>query len=191
MRRRDADYRSYAELASAQVEGMDYHVRMQRRAESAVAIVAPHGGGIEAGTSEVARALAGTDFNLYLFEGIRPSGNYAALHLTSHRFDEPRCLAMLSDCERVVAIHGCSGESPQALLGGLDTELKEMICQAIGAAGIDARPDGHRFPALDPQNVCNRGRRGIGVQIELSDPLRLQQVNRAMVDAIRSVLLAL
>src|ERR1700751_5506986 len=90
------------------------------RPDSSVAVLAPHGGAIEAGTSEIACAVAGSEFNLYVFEGIRESGNYAALHLTSHRFDEPRCLALLSACDHVITVHGCRGEIPRVLLGGLD-----------------------------------------------------------------------
>src|ERR1700758_2770914 len=157
MTRHDGDYGCYADLAMAQVEGADFNVRVRPRPESSVAVLAPHGGAIEAGTSEIACAVAGSEFNLYLFEGIRPSGNYAALHLTSHRFDEPRCLALLASCEHVVAIHGCRGDTPQALLGGLDIGLKALIHEAIGSAGIEASLVGHPFPAVDPRNICNRG----------------------------------
>jgi phage replication-related protein YjqB (UPF0714/DUF867 family) len=191
MSRRDAGYGCYADLAKAQVEGTDFNVRVQRKPESGVAILAPHGGGIEAGTSEIARQVAGSEFNLYLFEGIRPSGNYAALHLTSHRFDEPRCLALLSGCDHVVAIHGCRGEVPQALLGGLDVGLKARIHAAIGSAGIETSLMDHPFPAVDPRNICNRGRRGAGVQVELTSALRLEEYNDGIVTAIRSVLLML
>jgi len=191
MSRHDAGYGCYADLARAQVEGADFNVRVQRRPGSAVAILAPHGGGIEAGTSEIARAVAGSEFNLYLFEGIRVSGNYAALHLTSHRFDEPRCLSLLTACDHVIAIHGCRGEARQALLGGLDVRLKERIGDAIGGAGIETRLDGHRFHAVHPRNICNRGRRRAGVQIELTSALRLATFHSAVVTAIRSVLLML
>lgn len=98
------------------------------------------------------------DFNLYLFEGIRRAGNYAALHLTSHRFDEPRCLELLSCCDHVVAIHGCEGHAQQALVGGLDEPLKATIGQAIAEFGVETRLRGHPFPATDPKNICNRGR---------------------------------
>jgi phage replication-related protein YjqB (UPF0714/DUF867 family) len=191
MSRRDAGYGCYADLAKARVEGADFNVCVHRRPRSAIAILAPHGGGIEAGTSEIARAVAGCEFNLYLFEGIRRHGNYAELHLTSHRFDEPRCLRLLSACDHVVAIHGCRGDHPSALLGGLDTGLKASIHEAIGAVGIDAQLTGHPFPAVDPRNICNRGRRGAGVQVELTSALRLQQFNHAIVTAIRSALLVL
>jgi phage replication-related protein YjqB (UPF0714/DUF867 family) len=188
MRRHDAGYGCYADLAKAQVEGADFNVCVQRRPESAVAILAPHGGAIEAGTSEIARAIAGSEFNLYLFEGIRPSGNYAALHLTSHCFDEPRCLELLSSCDHVVTIHGCRGTTPQAFLGGLDLGLKKLISDAIAAFGIESHLLGHPYHAVHPHNICNRGRRGAGVQIELTSALRLRKANRGIVSAIRAVL---
>lgn len=154
-------------------------------------MIAPHGGSIEQYTSDIALAVAGQNFNLYLFEGIRRSGNYAALHLTSHRFDEPRCLALLAQCDHVIAFHGCGGETQQSLVGGLDKPLKAAIAQAISALGIDTRLEGHRFPATDPMNICNRGRRGVGVQVEMTMPLRLQGPRDALAGAIRSVLLTL
>ncbi|MFX4608957.1 poly-gamma-glutamate hydrolase family protein, partial [Acinetobacter baumannii] len=92
----------YAELSSAHREGIDYHVTVERRG-SGVAIVAPHGGRIERGTSEVARAIAGNDFDLYLFEGALPTMNFEMLHITSTRFDEPRALALIADCDAVLA----------------------------------------------------------------------------------------
>lgn len=130
-----ASYMGYANLAGEQVEGTDYQVYVRANTQSSVAVIAPHGGGIERYTTEIARAIAGDDFNLYVFDGVRRSGNYAALHLTSHRFDEPRCLELLSGCDHVVAIHGCSGDAQQALVGGLDTGLKAIVAQSIGALG--------------------------------------------------------
>lgn len=191
MRRADGQYACYAALAAAHVEGSDFQVRIRRSPDSRIAILAPHGGAIEAGTSEIARAVAGMEFNLYLFEGLRESGNYAALHLTSHRFDEPRCLALLADCDQVIAIHGCRGDAPEALLGGLDRTLTREIGGAIAASGVEARLAGHRYPAVHPHNICNRGRLGAGVQIELTTALRLRPANEAIVTAIRSVLLTL
>ena len=188
MRRDDAGYGCYADLARAQLEGADFKVCVQRRPESGVAILAPHGGAIEAGTSEIARAVAGAEFNLYLFEGIRPSGNYAALHLTSHCFDEPRCLSLLSACDHVVTIHGCRGKAPRALLGGLDLGLKKLISDALAAVGIESHLAGHPYHAVHPRNICNRGRRGAGVQIELTSALRLRKSNCSIVSAIRAVL---
>jgi len=99
-------YRGFADLAKHQVRGKDYEIIVSRRPPSRVAVVAPHGGRIEPRTSEIARAIAADEFNLYLFEGIRSSKNYTALHLTSHFFDEPECLVLIAQSPFVVAIHG-------------------------------------------------------------------------------------
>jgi len=186
-----AGYRDYADLADEQIEGTDYKVHLRANAQSSIAVIAPHGGGIERYTSEIARAIAGDDLNLYVFEGIRRSQNYAALHLTSHRFDEPRCLELLSNCDHVVAIHGCGGEAQQALVGGLDGGLKAVVAQSIAALGVQTLLVDHPFPATDPMNICNRGRRRVGVQIEMTMSLRLRGPRDALSAAIRSVLLAL
>ena len=186
-----AGYRGYADLVDQQVEGTDYKVHLRANAQSSVAVIAPHGGGIERYTSEIARAIADDDFNLYVFEGIRPPENYAALHLTSHRFDEPRCLELLAGCDHVVAIHGCGGEAQRALVGGLDVGLKAVVAQSIAALGVETLLADHPFPAVDPMNICNRGRRGVGVQIEMTMLLRRQGPRDALCAAIRSVLLAL
>jgi len=184
-------YKGFRDLAKVQVEGSDYRVHVRTNARSSVAVIAPHGGSIEQYTSDIASAVADADFNLYLFEGIRPVGNYAALHLTSHKFDEPRCLELLSNCDHVIAIHGCRGEKQQALVGGLDEPLKSSLAQAIAGLGIDTRLHGHQFPATEPKNICNRGRRGVGVQIEMTMALRRQVPLEAISAALRSVLLAL
>lgn len=181
-------YAGFSDLARAQVDGVDYRVVVCPNPSSSVAVIAPHGGSIEKGTSEIARAIAGESFNLYLLEGIRDVENYARLHLTSHKFDEPRCLNLISSCDHVVSIHGCKGEESQVFLGGCDASLKASIALATSELGIDVRTEGHSFPALDPMNICNRGRSNSGVQIELSSAFRLHGPHVEFVDAIRAVL---
>ncbi len=111
-------YTGYADLASQQVRGKDFEIEVLSRPESNLAILAPHGGTIERGTSQIAQAIAGNYFNLYLFEGIKPSKNYEFLHLTSHLFDEPQCMALISEVQTVVAIHGCNGKEEKVFLMG-------------------------------------------------------------------------
>jgi len=86
-------YPNFAALARSQRSGIDYRV-LVRRAEPAFAVIAPHGGGIEPGTSEIADAIAGEKHSCYEFEGLKPSGN-SVLHITSTHFDEPMCLTVL------------------------------------------------------------------------------------------------
>ena len=64
------NFRSFADLAAAYERDRDYRVVLVPRHGSTAAIVAPHGGSIEAHTSDIARDIAGQDFNLYLFEGL-------------------------------------------------------------------------------------------------------------------------
>ena len=181
-------YRNFADLARAQLRGRDYEISVRRKSESRVAVIAPHGGEIENGTSEIAAAIAADDHNLYLFEGIRPSRNYFSLHLTSHLFDEPECLELISTCSTVIAIHGCGGAQPKVLLGGRDAALRDQLAAALAAQHIDAATSGHRFPASQLSNVCNRGARRKGVQIELTDPLRRFPAATAVVATTRAVL---
>jgi len=49
--------RGYADLARQQVEGTDYKVHVRANAQSSIAVIAPHGGGIEGYTSDIARAI--------------------------------------------------------------------------------------------------------------------------------------
>ncbi|HMJ49200.1 MAG TPA: poly-gamma-glutamate hydrolase family protein [Burkholderiales bacterium] len=184
-------YRSYSELAQHEVEGIDFRRAVFRRAFSAVAVIAPHGGKIESRTSEIARAIAGEDFNLYLFEGIKKRGNYAALHVTSRRFDEPSCLELLSTCSFVIAIHGCVGRDERVLLGGLDHSLKDKVTAEIREIGIDVQNDGHHFLATDLSNICNRGQSCKGVQLELTKALRRSANAQRVAEAVRAALLPL
>ncbi len=150
-----SSYRGYADLARAQTEGEDYRVLARQVAASSIAVIAPHGGRIEQYTSDIARGVADGDFNLYSFEGIRQSRNYSALHLTSHRFDEPRCLELISKCDHVVAIHGCGGDDQKVLIGGLDGPLKLAIKEAMHGIGVDVQSEDHPFPVENSKSVPN------------------------------------
>jgi phage replication-related protein YjqB (UPF0714/DUF867 family) len=177
---------SYDDLARNYVEDVDYAVRVTKREQSRVAVLAPHGGRIEGRTSEIARLIAGDDHSLYLFEGLRPTGdNFDCLHLASRYFDEPRALDLIADCDTVVAVHGYAASGPDVLLGGLNERLKRDIAQALAEAGISYQMDGHRFPGTQPRNICNRGRSGEGVQLELSEDLRKAGDWAGLADALR------
>lgn len=183
------DFRSFADLAAAYDEGADYRITRVPRLGSTVGIVAPHGGRIEAHTAEIAAAIAGAEFSLYALEGIRSTGNYAALHLTSHYFDEPGCLELLATCDDVVAIHGCRVDGEVVLVGGLDNDLAAELGALMTEAGLECYLDGHEFPGTHPNNICNRGRRGVGVQLELSVAFRESSPHkRKLVAAVRAAL---
>jgi len=181
-------YGDFAALAHGEQAGIDYCIKLLERAPSKVSILAPHGGSIERRTSAIATAIAEDNFNLYLFEGTDPAGSFEVLHITSHRFDEPQCLNLISRCDTVVAIHGCSGDDRTVMLGGLDQPLIADLKAAIQPTGVQVLSGNHRYPGTHKQNICNRGRSGRGVQIELTDALRGSAQEGEVVTAIRSVL---
>jgi len=183
------DLRCYGDLARRYVEDVDYAVHVTPRGGSQVAVLAPHGGRIEGRTSEIARLIAGDDHGLYLFEGLRTTGdNFDCLHLASHNFDEPRALDLISRCGTVIAVHGYAAPGPDVLLGGLNQRLKNKIAHVLGESGFSYLTDGHRFPGSHPRNICNRGRSGEGVQLELSERFRKTGDWAAFAYAMRTVL---
>lgn len=202
-------YANFAELARKEVAGVDYRILL-RRATSSFAIVAPHGGGIEPGTSEIADAIAEEDLSsevnlsFYSFEGIKSEGN-SDLHITSTHFDEPMCLTLICESDVVITIHGeHSEEDGQGVfIGGLDERLGRRIGRALRAAGFNVGK--HKDPDLqgiEPANLCNRGKARAGVQLELSRNVRRQMFSsltregrkttkppfRKFVKALRSVI---
>lgn len=164
-------YPSFAHLSRCEREGRDYRIRW-RMGGSGIAIVAPHGGGIERGTSEVADGIAGREHGFYAFEGLKTAGNHV-LHLTSDRFDEPQALGLVRGVRALITIHGAKGREPAAYLGGLDLGLRERIAEALIGAGFLALDDpSPTRQGRSPSNICNRCVSGRGVQLELSYGLR-------------------
>jgi phage replication-related protein YjqB (UPF0714/DUF867 family) len=158
-----------------------------------VAVVAPHGGKIETGTSEVAAAIAADRHSLYRFEGCKKANN-RGLHITSTKFNEPRCLDLIAASDTVIAVHGLKGHVERVDVGGLDAKLRDRIAANLQRAGFKTgivTTGSHA--AIDRNNICNRGRSRAGVQLEITralrdalktDDARLQVFARAVQDAI-------
>lgn len=163
-------YKNFAELNAVEKNGLSFRLQVKDR-RTAWAVIAPHGGGIEPGTTEIARAIAGWSFSLYTFDGIRNSGN-ELLHLTSTSFDEPSGLKLIQASEHILAIHGCGGSEPVVYVGGLDDEFGDKIMISLRDIGFGAVRATTQFQGIQPENICNRGRTGRGVQLEISEGLR-------------------
>ncbi|MFC4061661.1 poly-gamma-glutamate hydrolase family protein [Planomonospora corallina] len=166
-------YAGYAELAAREVEGRDYR-REQRFPRGATAAhIAIHGGGIEPPTTQLADRAARTGRHAYYsFTAIKPSGN-RDLHITAHRFDEPRALRLVARTGRTVSWHGMSGARPTTYVGGRDTALIARITAELRAAGFTvARSVPAGLAGRNPRNIANRNRRGKGVQLEISSGQR-------------------
>ena len=155
------------------------------------AIIAPHGGGIEPGTSELCLAVAGYHpamlpetppgrghHDYWMFEGLRPADN-DKLHVTSTGCDDPVALSLCGGSLHALSLHGfepdpgttgwCSSGAPRR------RTLRLALRDALEQAGFKAVATGNwtgssmaTSTATSSTAPCSRR----GVQLELSLPLR-------------------
>lgn len=174
-------YRDFSALFAAESKGLAYRFDIRDRGGNWL-VMAPHGGKIESGTSAIAQAIAGEDRSFYAFEGIKPQNNYPDLHITSDRYDEPQAVELAMRADRIVAVHGRKDKQPHVedgettWVGGLDLGRKQKTVDELQQAGFKAIVADVSMRGLEPNNICNRGRSGEGVQLEIPKSLRDQLV---------------
>ena len=137
-------------------------------------IIAPHGGNIEPGTSELASHIAGDEHSYYSFMGLKAKGNQG-LHITSDRFDETKALEMVAAAQTAVTIHGAKEDAPAIYIGGLNRPLIAALSAEINRVGfpVSTRVP-TRFGGERPGNICNKCRSKRGVQLEITHGVRLK-----------------
>jgi phage replication-related protein YjqB (UPF0714/DUF867 family) len=192
----------YADTANL-TEGIDWarRFRIHERLDDSpartaagprTAILAPHGGGIERGTSELCLAVAGhhpanlpvtppagVTYDYWMFEGIREAGN-ADLHVTSTGCDDLVAVPLCAGALGALSLHGFKPENVNrppdeqvVFVGGCDDLLRDLLLEALGDVDLPVEAAGKG--ELDGDSVCNivnRTLRGRGAQLELSEPLR-------------------
>ncbi|MFF7587816.1 poly-gamma-glutamate hydrolase family protein [Kitasatospora purpeofusca] len=188
----------------ALAEGVDYGRRSRRHlvddqnpaARAGIVrttVIAPHGGGIEGGTSELCLAVAGYHpadlaptpaagpvHDFWMFEGLRSSGN-SALHVTSTHCDDTVARAMCAGSLNVLSLHGCTAAqagleagAAAVLVGGLNPTFRQYLMEQFAAAGIRAvtASGEEEIAGISPENICNRSLLGMGAQLETTTELR-------------------
>jgi len=161
-------FKTYAEFVKKTREGVDWRATPYER-QSNILVAAPHAGRAEPYTGQIAKAIAGAAYSLYLFETLS-----AGLHVTSHRFQEPRALDLASRHSKVLTIHGCDNRrsaSCDVFVGGLDKDLCNAVMTELRRAGFGVAVD-RWTPGKQTLNICNRGSSGVGVQLEINRRLR-------------------
>ncbi|MEC1943209.1 poly-gamma-glutamate hydrolase family protein [Bacillus velezensis] len=168
-------YRNFEEL-KANESPFNFSV-FSKEQDTDVLILAPHGGGIEGGTSELAKELSEA-YSTYLFEALKIPGAFD-LHLTSTNFDEPRALEMLQEHEFTLSLHGYASNVEHVLVGGTDRNKAEAITRTLNNAGYSAEllDEGTRLSGSSPNNVANKNKSGKSIQLELSTGLRKSMFN--------------
>ena len=164
-------YIDFASLSAVEKEDVDFKI-FAKDVDSSILIAAPHGGGIEQGTSEIALSISDGIHKCYCFEGIKAKENYKILHITSTNFDEPKCIAMCQNSNTVVTIHGTKDNNEKIFIGGLHIPLKSAIITKLCSEGFNAVDDTTGHSGQDIRNLCNKGITNKGVQIEISKGLR-------------------
>lgn len=189
-------------------EGVDYARRWHRGGASdnsyteriafsaRTTVIAPHGGGIEPGTSELCLAIAGFDpatpgstppapaggptYDYWMFEGLRGSGN-GELHVTTTHCDDGIATALCGGAMNVLALHGCTpadagldAGAEAIMIGGGNQLFTALLREELAAAGFDARDaaDVKALAGVSPENIVNRDLLGGGGQLEITTPLR-------------------
>lgn len=189
---------------STLTEGVDYGRRFRRhmiddQSPSArtpfvrTTVIAPHGGGIEGGTSELCCAVAGYHpadlapapavgpvHDFWMFEGLRPSNN-SPLHVTSTHCDDPVARSMCAGSLNVLSLHGCSAAqagleagAQAVLVGGLNATFRQYLMEEFAQAGVRAvtASGEEEIAGISPENICNRSLLGMGAQLETTTDLR-------------------
>lgn len=166
-------YASYTDLAASETEGVDYERRSVPVTDATWCAIAIHGGGIEPGSGEVARAVGAGLMAHYEFAGIKPSGN-SDLHVTSTNFDEPTAQGIVTSSRRCLSMHGYSGTAglAETSIGGLDSAMVARVSSALTRAGFRVITAAQEINGSDAANICNKTTISAGVQVEMSNALR-------------------
>jgi phage replication-related protein YjqB (UPF0714/DUF867 family) len=155
--------------------------------ETDTIVLAIHGGGIEAGTSELALAVAGLHpatlvpaadglgaHDVWLFEGLLGTGN-GRLHVTASNYDDPIATELVQNSRRCISLHGCTDAQAKGKVqvGGLDCDLRALVLEELAKAGIAAQRA--TDPLLDgslPDNIGNKTTVGGCAQLEMGTSFR-------------------
>jgi phage replication-related protein YjqB (UPF0714/DUF867 family) len=190
----DSNTALYADTVNC-VEGRDYGRRyrrhpvldldpIERTGLPRTAVIAPHGGGIEFGTSELCLAIAGYDpahpdlaptsepvHDYWMFEGRRSGADgvsaedNSVLHVTSTHCDDPVARSLCAGALNALALHGCKAaqidpafgpEVRAVLVGGRSDELRSYLREELGKlAGAFIVVDGRDHPTLSGTSPWN------------------------------------
>ena len=165
-------------LLEGERDGVDYEIEINQR-NSSVVVLAIHGGAIEPGTDVLARAVAGESFSFYAFRSLDPTKGRLH-HVTSHRFDEPQCLALVKRSRIALSIHGHDGAPPWVFPGGRNAAFRKVVMDALITKEVPVRFS-PRLMGLHPRNVVNLPE-AAGVQIEFTWGLRSELISPLSVD---------
>ena len=137
--------------------------------ESWLTVVAPHGGSIESLTERIANDIAGTDYNLFVFEGLRAKGS--ELHVTSHKFRDPELHDLQKISTMSLSVHGKASDDKFIWVGGLNYIVRDKVIAQLVQHGFRAERGVYPYAGEHPGNFVNLTA-DHGVQLEISEAER-------------------
>lgn len=193
--------------------GRDYSTTIIQQGADVV-VVSFHGGGIEAGSSELATEVADKfGWSHYSFTA-HPTSSclggqsvFARMHITATNFDDPEAVSLVTSHKKAIAIHGYSnsrGNSKGTIcVGGANSAQGAEFINYMGqhkasAAGYSLTPVNAAagkssacsgLTGTASKNLVNRTAAGQGgLQLEMSDALKVDLLNQsAQFDGLRTV----
>jgi len=168
---------SVNEIKTIYVQDQDYSIEYLDR-DSDVTILAIHSGGIEGGTGEIAKEIANQgNYNYFLFNGLLNNQTDGpanlALHITSSKFSFEECDKLLEKTNITISVHGADEADAFSYIGGLDTDLKNLIKMQLRSAGFVIPQEIRKgLEGVSSKNICNKNLRSKGIQLEVSQGLR-------------------
>ncbi|MCG7337926.1 poly-gamma-glutamate hydrolase family protein [Staphylococcus sp. ACRSN] len=167
-------YKDFASLKADTNAHKDWEINTKTTNNKDILITAIHGGGIEPGTSELAKIISKKgDYNLYSFEGLLPSNN-KKLHITSTNFDDPKLTEMVYKSNEAISIHGIEEDKKAVYIGGKDKKMAKSITKYLEKEGFNVEKSPHYVNGNSEHNIINKNDSGSGVQIEISTKYRKQ-----------------
>ncbi|WP_251943605.1 poly-gamma-glutamate hydrolase family protein [Staphylococcus sp. Marseille-Q5304] len=167
-------YESFKDMKAHTKEYRDWKISTTTSNNNDILITAIHGGGIEPGSSELAKLISKKgDFNLYSFEGLLKSDNQK-LHITSTTFDEPKLIKMSKKSKTIVSVHGLDEDKKVVYIGGQDKGLAKSIKNALEKKGFNVEDSPNYVNGDSKHNIINQNGSGSGVQLEISTKYRQQ-----------------
>lgn len=154
-----------------------------RTASLRLAIFAQHGGMVEPGTDICAAHIAGNDLSLHtvvscraVWEVEKEGGRLVPGPVHAH----PDSFALARECQTIISIRGrnaCHNRNGEVRVDGLDAALVASLMDCLAAAGFVVQDAPPHSPAKQPGDICNRGQRMRGVELDISHELMSRLLN--------------
>lgn len=151
-------YNSMSELLNHTQQGVDW-TKESSDNHSRVLIMAPHGGNIERGTTELTKLIAAKgNYDYYTFNGLKKL-NSNELHVTSTNYDDPDLINRNYYKDVSVTVHGVRAQKGilenTVCIGGLDYNLRNFIKTELVGHQFNVQDASGYIAGVTSNNIAN------------------------------------